>query len=238
MTTVAVIPARGGSKRIPGKNTKLFSGKPIIGWSIEAAARAECFDRIVVSTDCARIAEIACAFGAEVPFMRPVELADDHAPTISVMKHALSSLGWEAGDLACCIYATAPFLLADDLALGLETLRTSKADFAVSVTTFPYPIQRALRISAERRLAMFDPQNYLVRSQDLEETYHDAAQFYWGTAEAFVASRAILGEGTVPVEIPRHRAQDIDTPEDWIQAEAMHTALINLGMGNAHRLSC
>ncbi|BBU28697.1 pseudaminic acid cytidylyltransferase [Burkholderia sp. THE68] len=236
MTTVAIIPARGGSKRIPGKNTKLFSGKPMIAWSIEAALRSNCFDRVVVSTDCVRIADIARDIGADVPFMRPAELADDHAPTISVMKHALSSLACEPEDLACCVYATAPFLMANDLTRGLDVLRTSKADFAVSVTTFAFPIQRALRITAEGRVAMLDPRNYLVRSQDLEEAYHDAAQFYWGTAEAFLAARPILGEGTAAVEIPRYRVQDIDTPEDWIQAEAMHAALLHLGMTDANRL--
>ncbi|AQG99881.1 pseudaminic acid cytidylyltransferase [Burkholderia sp. KK1] len=237
MTTVAVIPARGGSKRIPGKNTKTFGGKPIIAWSIEAALRADCFDRVVVSTDCARIADIAVEFGAEVPFMRPASLADDHTPTISVVEHALSSLECGPGDLACCMYATAPFLTADDLSRGLDLLQRYNADFAVSVTTFEFPIQRALRINADRRLAMCDPRNYLVRSQDLEETYHDAGQFYWGTAEAFLAARPILGEGAVPVEIPRYRVQDIDTPEDWIRAEAMHAALSTLGMTDAHRLS-
>lgn len=237
MRAVAIIPARGGSKRIPGKNVKLFAGRPMIGRSIELALRAGCFDRVVVSTDCDRIADIALGFGAEVPFVRPPALADDHTPMLSVVSHALASLGYQGNDLACCICATAPLLVAEDLLRGRAALVDSDADFSVSVTTFPFPIQRAVRVTASGRLAMFDPNSYLTRSQDLEETYHDAAQFYWGRARAFLEEQHIFGNGTIPVAIPRYRVQDIDTVEDWLKAEAMYKSLSELGLLDANRFS-
>jgi pseudaminic acid cytidylyltransferase len=233
VTTVAVIPARGGSKRIPRKNVRLFGGRPIIAYSIDAAASSGCFDRVVVSTDCEQIADVAVACGAEVPFIRPGELSNDVAPTISVIRHALMKLGSKNSDVACCIYATAPFITREDLLRGRDVLRSSGADFAVSVTTFPYPIQRALRLKEDGRISMFEPNSMFVRSQDLEDAYHDAAQFYWGTAEAFLTERPIFGSGTIPVIIPRHRVQDIDTEEDWIRAEAMQCAHFHLESSHA-----
>lgn len=223
---VAVVPARGGSKRIPRKNIREFCGRPIIAWSIEAALQSGCFDRVVVSTDDEQIAAAARGCGAEVPFLRPAALADDHAGTLAVMRHAVETLAVDrqAGRV-CCIYATAPFLLAADLRRGLETLERSGADYAFSVTSFPFPIQRALRMTPQGRVEMFDPVHFATRSQDLEEAWHDAGQFYWGRAAAWLDAAPLFGHGAAPVILPRHRVQDIDTPEDWLRAEWLFRAM-------------
>jgi N-acylneuraminate cytidylyltransferase len=220
---LAIIPARGGSKRIPRKNIKPFGGKPMIAWSIAAAQQSGCFDRIIVSTDDPEIAEVAKVHGAEVPFMRPLELSDDHTGTIPVIAHAIS---WENAQgkkvsQACCIYATAPFVRAEDLRRGLEVLESSGADYAFAVTSYPFPIQRAVRITPEQRVSMFQPEQFNTRSQDLEEALHDAGQFYWGRAKAWLAGLPLFNEGSAPIVLPRYRVQDIDTPEDWIRAELM-----------------
>ncbi|GAB3459591.1 pseudaminic acid cytidylyltransferase [Massilia terrae] len=224
---LAVIPARGGSKRIPRKNIKQFAGKPMIAWSIEAALRSDCFDRVIVSTDDAEIADVARHHGAEVPFIRPANLADDHTGTIPVVAHAVQ---WQANhgpavDAVCCIYATAPFVQPADLRQGLEVLQRSGTAYAFSVTSFAFPIQRALRIGADKRVEMFQPEHFNSRSQDLEEAWHDAGQFYWGRAEAWLAGKQLFGRDAAPVVLPRYRVQDIDTPEDWERAEWMFTAL-------------
>lgn len=224
---IAVIPARGGSKRIPRKNIKQFAGKPMIAWSILAAQQSECFDRIIVSTDDDEIAEIARSAGAETPFARPAELSDDYAGTIPVIAHAIEWLGTEGIDcqFVCCIYATAPFLNADDLQAGKQLLITSGADYAFSVTNYPFPIQRAIRITDEQRIQMFQPDNFAIRSQDLEEAWHDAGQFYWGRSAAWLAQKPLFANGSVPVCLPRFRVQDIDTPDDWARAELMLKSL-------------
>ncbi len=224
---LAVIPARGGSKRIPRKNIKLFAGKPMIGWSVEAARASGLFDRILVTTDDEEIARIATDFGAEAPFRRPAELADDYVPTIPVIAHAVE---WQiaqgvAPAQVCCIYATAPFMQVADLRRGLTLLESASCDYAFSVTSYAFPIQRALRITPDERIGMFNPEHFLTRSQDLEPAYHDAAQFYWGNAAAWLARRPLFGENSIPVVLPRHRVQDIDTPEDWERAELMFSAL-------------
>lgn len=224
---IAVIPARGGSKRIPRKNIKLFCGKPMIAWSIEAAQRSGCFDQIVVSTDDAEIAEVARHFGAQVPFIRPDVLSDDYTGTTSVIAHAID---WFAAqgympEQVCCLYATAPFVSSDDLRLGLDVLTKTGSDYAFSVTSYPFPIQRAIRINEASRVEMFNPEYFNTRSQDLEEAYHDAGQFYWGRADAWSQGRTIFSPAATPVLLPRHRVQDIDTLEDWIRAEWMFKAL-------------
>lgn len=224
---LAVIPARGGSKRIPRKNIRLFNGRPAIAYAIEAAQQAECFDRVVVSTDDHEIAAVARDYGVEAPFMRPNALADDHAGTMPVVRHAVEwfdGVG-EPPEYVCCIYATAVFLRSRDIRRGLELIIERNADYAVTVTSFPFPIQRAVRIVGNSGLEMFWPENRLVRSQDLEPAYHDAGQLYWGLAQAFREERAIFERSTVPVLIPRHRVQDIDTQEDWYRAELMFRAL-------------
>lgn len=220
---LAVIPARGGSKRIPRKNIRPFGGRPMIAWSISAALESGLFDRVMVSTDDDEIADVAHAAGAEIPFLRPVELSDDHTGTGPVIAHAVAwqNAHGEQAEEVCCIYATAPFIKVDDLRRGLDVLRDSGADFSFAVTRFTAPIQRALRIRADERMEMFDPGQYLTRSQDLEDAWHDAAQFYWGCAEAWLADKPVFGPHAAPVVVPRHRVQDIDTPEDWDYAELM-----------------
>ena len=224
---LAVIPARGGSKRIPRKNIKEFCGKPMIAWSIEAAQESGLFERIIVSTDDPEIAAIAESLGAEVPFMRPPELSDDHAGTSVVIDHAIEWLRQRGltPDPVCCIYATAPFISSDDLHRGFKVLQESAADFAFSVTSYAFPIQRAIRLTSEGGMEMFQPQHFMTRSQDLEEAYHDAGQFYWGRADAWCSGMPIFGPKSVPVVIPRCRVQDIDTLEDWQRAELMFGAL-------------
>lgn len=224
---LAVIPARGGSKRIPRKNIKLFCGKPMITWSIEAALQSGCFDQIVVSTDDAEIAEVARQCGAQVPFMRPVELSDDHTGTTAVIAHAINWFAAQGQTPAqvCCLYATAPFVSIDDLRRGLAVLTETGSDYAFSVTSYAFPIQRAIRINETGRVEMFNSGHFNTRSQDLEEAYHDAGQFYWGRADAWLQGRMIFSPAAAPVMLPRHRVQDIDTPEDWTRAEWMFKAL-------------
>lgn len=224
---IAVIPARGGSKRIPRKNIKQFVGKPIIAYSIEAARKAACFDRIIVSTDDAEIAEVARSFGAEIPFIRPSSLADDYTGTNTVVKHAIDwfKKSGEAVRYACCIYATAPFVQPQMIAEGFHKLYNSRKSFAFSVTSYPFPIQRAVRINSEGYVEALYPEHILSRSQDLEEAYHDAAQFYWGTAEAFLNDITLFSPESIPIILPRYFVQDIDTVEDWLRAEYMFKVL-------------
>ena len=224
---LAVIPARGGSKRIPRKNIKAFGGLPMIGWSIRAAIDSKCFDRIIVSTDDEEIAAVAKAHGAEAPFIRPANLSDDHTGTIPVVAH---SIGWQnqhgpAPTEVCCIYATAPFVQAADLQRGLGVLTSTGADFAFSVTSYAFPIQRAIRITPTQRIEMFQPEHFNTRSQDLPEAWHDAGQFYWGKAQAWLAGTLLFSQGSSPVPLPRHRVQDIDTPADWERAEWLFMAM-------------
>lgn len=228
---VAVIPARGGSKRIPRKNIREFCGQPMIAWSIQSALASGCFDRVIVSTDDSEIASTAIRFGAEAPFLRPARLADDYTGTTAVVKHAVNELqaGGERCNEVCCIYATAPFVCAKDLRRGFELLQKSGGDYAFSVTSYSFPIQRALRINANQRISLFQPEHADTRSQDLVETFHDAGQFYWGTAQAWLDARIIFGPDSIPVYLPRHRVQDIDTLEDWQRAELMFIAWRQLG---------
>ena len=224
---IAIIPARGGSKRIPRKNIKIFHGKPMIAYSIEAALKSRCFDRIIVSTDDQEIADTALKYGAEVPFLRPAAIADDYATTMDVMEHAIQYLAKEkiSPEFICCIYATAPFILADDLRKGLGMLNQPKVEYAFSATSFPFPIQRAIKLTGQGDVKMFSEQYADTRSQDLVEAYHDAGQFYWGRTSAFIARKAIFDEHSKVVLLPRKRVQDIDTVEDWELAEALFSVL-------------
>ena len=224
---VAIIPARGGSKRIPRKNIKDFFGKPMIAWSIEAALKSKCFDRVIVSTDDQEIAEIAKQYGAEVPFMRSAELSDDNAGTTPVIKQAIQWLTdhSQAPRLVCCIYATAPFVSAYDIKRGLDQLEQTNASYAFTVTSYAFPIQRAIRITEVNNVEMFSPEHFQTRSQDLEEAYHDAGQFYWGKVDAWMSEKVIFGSESTPVILPRHRVQDIDTLEDWDRAEWLFKAM-------------
>jgi N-acylneuraminate cytidylyltransferase len=224
---LAVIPARGGSKRIPRKNIKPFGGRPMIAWSIDAALQSRCFDRVIVSTDDEEIAEVARAHGAEVPFMRPPELSDDHTGTIPVIAHATAWQGTHGGlpSHVCCLYATAPFVQAGDIERGLQLLQASEASYAFSVTSYAFPIQRAIQIREDNRVEMFFPEHFNTRSQDLEEAWHDAGQFYWGEAQAWLKGSPIFSAEAVALQLPRYRVQDIDTPEDWERAEWMFRTL-------------
>jgi pseudaminic acid cytidylyltransferase len=228
---VAVIPARGGSKRIPRKNIRPFAGKPIIAYSIAAARACGLFDRIIVSTDDEEIAGVARDCGAETPFRRPPELSDDHTGTDPVTAHALTWLADHGQDaeFACCIYATAPFLQAADLRRGYEALVGTGRNFAFAATTYDFSIQRALRVLPGGGVEPFFPQQIVSRSQDLDAAHHDAGQFYWGRGTAFRACLAMFAAHSIPILLPRHRVQDIDTLEDWTRAELMYGALIATG---------
>jgi pseudaminic acid cytidylyltransferase len=224
---VAILPARGGSKRIPRKNVLPFHGLPAIVWPIRAALASGCFDRVLVSTDDDEVAEVARAHGAEVPFRRPAELSGDHVGTTPVVTHAIGFLeaSGERPREVCCLYATALLVQPADLQQGLAVLSSGDLDYAFSVTRYAFPIQRALRVNAAGRVEMFQPEHRETRSQDLPEAWHDAGQFYWGTAEAWREGRPVLGPRSAPVPLPRYRVQDIDTPEDWRQAELMFAAI-------------
>ena len=221
MQKVAIIPARGGSKRIPRKNIKPFMGRPMIGYSIQAAKDCGLFDRIIVSTDDEEIAKVARDCGAETPFVRPADLANDHAGTGAVVIHALQWLidRGQAADACCCIYATAPLLDPARLQEGWDKLQQPGRRFAFSVTSYAFPIQRALKATKDGSVEMFWPENLMKRSQDLEPAYHDAAQFYWGWADAFLAGEVTFSPISAPVILPRAEVVDIDTPEDWEMAE-------------------
>lgn len=228
---IALIPARGGSKRIPHKNRKPFRGKPMLAWSVEAAQASGLFDRILVSTDDEAIAEVARAAGAEVPFVRPADIADDHTPLAGVIEHGLAWLETEgvAVDRICCILATAPFLRPQDLREGRRVLLEEGVASVFSVTSFAFPVFRALKIEDSGALAMFWPEHELTRSNDLPEAYHDAGQFYWLDAARFRAEARLYTADARPVILPRHLVQDIDTPEDWTRAELMHRVLEESG---------
>ena len=225
--TIAVIPARGGSKRIPRKNIKPFCGKPMIAYSIEAAIRAGIFDEIIVSTDDEEIADIAKNAGASVPFMRPKELSDDFTATGAVVEHAIKFLQ-ARGDrikFVCTIYATAPLIDEFYIKLGLEKLRASNAKNAFSCTSMPFPIWRTFKIAKDGRCEMFWRENFAKRSQDLEEAYQDAGQFYWTNLDAPSSDEIFFGRDSIAVVLPRHLVQDIDTPQDWIRAEFLYEAV-------------
>ncbi|WP_410498793.1 pseudaminic acid cytidylyltransferase [Chitinibacter sp. S2-10] len=226
---IAVIPARGGSKRIPRKNIKLFHGKPMLAYSIEAARACGEFKRIVVSTDDEEIAQTARALGAEVPFMRPAVLSDDYATTMDVMQHAIRALqqAGESADLTCCIYATAPLLRPQFLNAAAQILRNDPAaDYVFSVTHFDFPVQRALVCNAQGQIDALYPQYRDTRSQDLPEAFHDAGQFYWGRSAAWLSGEVLYSPRARPVILPRYLVQDIDTPDDWRRAEYMYAAML------------
>lgn len=222
---VAIIPARGGSKRIPRKNIKLFHGKPIIAYSIEAAISSGCFDKVIVSTDDEEIVDIARQYGAQVPFVRPKHLADDHSTTLAVISHALNWItdNEEKPDFTCIIYATAPFLLPETIQQSFRLLNENpdKA-FCFGVTEYPSPIQRALKISPPGEVVMFQEEYLNSRSQDLEAAYHDVGQFYWGRTDAFLDDSIVFSKLSIPYIMPSHHVQDIDTPDDWLRAEMLY----------------
>jgi N-acylneuraminate cytidylyltransferase len=224
---LCVIPARGGSKRIPRKNIKPFLGKPIIAYSIQSALQSGLFDRVVVSTDDAEIAEVAQAYGAEVPFLRPDELSGDFVGTIPVIQHAAQWHQDQGFDLqsVCAIYATAPFVTVEDLQKAYKVLISNRCDYVFSAAEFESPIQRAFKVNNLGRIEMMYPEYLDARSQDLTTGYFNAGQFYWGRAQAWLAGKRVLVSDSIPYIIPSGRVQDIDNPKDWHLAELMYQYL-------------
>ena len=223
MTATAIIPARGGSKRIPRKNIRQFHGRPMIAWTIDTAINSGLFSNVIVSTDDAEIAAIAQEHGAQVPFLRPADFSNDYATTQDVMRHAVTWLAKNQieSDFVCCLYATAPFLQAEDVVKGLRALQESTADYAYAVTEFDYSPHRALIKNQNGQVSLEKPELAAVRSQDLPSLVHDAGQFYWAKTETWLTQREILSSAGIGIEIPRSQAQDIDNEEDWKLAEAL-----------------
>ena len=220
---IAIIPARGGSKRIPRKNIKSFYGKPIIAWSIEAAKTSGLFEHIIISTDDEEIAEVARNYGATAPFMRPEALSNDFAGTTEVIAHATQwalDQGFDV-DAVCCIYATAPFIQTTDIKQGLDILESGAWDYVFTVTDFAAPIFRSFKQTAEGGIEMFFPEHFTTRSQDLPNALHDAGQFYWGRPDAWIEGKRVFDQYSKSILIPRWRVQDIDTQEDWVRAEIL-----------------
>lgn len=227
MKAIAVIPARGGSKRIPRKNIKNFCGQPIIAYSIQAAQESGLFDRIIVSTDDEEIAEVSRQYGAEIPFIRPKELADDYTETTDVLIHAtewLKKANYRSKAI-CCIYPTAPFISVDDLSDCLNSLMSGNWDYAFPVTEFASPIFRSFKVLSSGGLEMFYPNMFRKRSQELPEALHDAGQFYWGLPEAWISGKRLFDKKSCPLRIPKWRVQDIDTMDDWHRAEMIYNCL-------------
>lgn len=224
---VVVIPARGGSKRIPRKNIREFAGKPMIAHSISCAIESGLFERVIVSTDDEEITEVAKKYGAEVPFRRPPELSGDHTGTTEVVAHAIEYLRNQGVRLSavCCLYATAPFIRQDDLKQGLAILEAGNWQYVFSATTFAFPIFRSFQQNAEGELEMFFPEHFNTRSQDIPEALHDAGQFYWGRPQAWLDHVRIFDKASTVVTVPRWRVQDIDTPEDWERAQIVWRVL-------------
>lgn len=235
---VAIIPARGGSKRIPRKNVRPFLGKPMIAHSIACARESGLFERVIVSTDDDEIASVAVAYGADVPFVRPRELSDDHTGTTAVMAHAVGFLQDSGAQLSavCCVYATAPFMRVADLRAALNLLMSGNWSFVFAATTFASSVYRSFHVEAAGGLKMLFPEFFLTRSQDLREALHDAGQFYWGKPEAWLTQAKVFDKGSTVVLLPRWRVHDIDTEDDWRRAELVAGALktLNHDDGNEH----
>ena len=217
---IAIIPARGGSKRIPRKNINPFLGQPIIGYSINAAKATGIFDKIMVSTDDKEIAQVAVSFGSEVPFFRSEKTSNDYATIADVIEEVISEYGkrGEYFEYFCCILATAPFILPERLSQAMQLLKTSEADAVVPVVRYGYPIQRALKIE-DNRLKMIWPENYNKLSNNLMPAYHDCGQFYCMRVKPFLEQKKLFAKHTIPLEIPESEVQDIDNEEDWKVAE-------------------
>ena len=231
---IAVIPARGGSKRIPRKNIKEFNGKPMISWPIKMALSSGLFDHVIVSTDDKEIADISIKYGAEVPYIRPPELSDDYSHTEQVMVHAIKWMSenkWLL-DNVCCIYPTSIFFNVDDLYKGFKAMNTGDWAYAFSVTDFEYPIFRSFKEHPDGGVEMFYPENFEKRSQDLPEALHDAAQFYWGKPDAWLENTKLFDKNSYPIKIPRWRIQDIDTKDDFKRAELLFKVINQIKIEN------
>ncbi|MCL2654214.1 MAG: pseudaminic acid cytidylyltransferase [Coriobacteriia bacterium] len=227
MKPVCLIPARGGSKRIPHKNTHAFLGKPIISYSIDCAKQSGLFEEVIVSTDDSEIAACAKNYGATVPYVRSARTSGDHSPLAQVVAEVLEELDAEGRrpQEICCLLATAPLCTSEDLHTGYRLLLGSDATVVCPVASFSYPPQRALRLNARGRVSLTQPENNLTRSQDLELLYHDAGQWYWIKADGFDENCSLLGPTTTALVLPREQVQDIDTEQDWILAEMKYRRL-------------
>jgi pseudaminic acid cytidylyltransferase len=224
--SICIIPARGGSERIPRKNVRPFLGKPVIAWSVEVATSSRCFDRIIVSTDDADIATLATNCGAEVPYLRSDTLADAYTGTAPVIADAIRRLSIPPETCVCCLYATAPFVSAEDLVAGTRLLEGTNS-FVFAATTFPHPVERALYRFGDDKFRMADPVNSQKRTQEFRDAWHDAGQFYFANASTWLnATGGLFVEPASGVVIPRYRAHDIDTEEDWVCAEHMMRAIL------------
>jgi pseudaminic acid cytidylyltransferase len=221
---VAIIPARGGSRRIPKKNILPFCGKPMIAHSIETALSSGLFERVIVSTDNEEIGEISELYGAEVPFMRSAELSNDFIGTHEVTGDAVKFLVNSGVDVkyACCIYATAPLIQLEDLKKGYHLLKEGNWTNVFAATEFSYPIFRSFQYSENGGLEMFFPEHYPSRSQDLPTAMHDAGQFYWSNAETWMQPPKGFNKSSTVVLLPNWRVQDIDTIDDWKRAENIY----------------
>lgn len=221
MPKIAIIPARGGSKRIPRKNIKTFMGKPIIGYSIEAALNSGLFDEVMVSTDDQAIANIAKQFGAKVPFYRSNKNADDYATTIDVIEEVINwytdkGIVFEYG---CCVYPCAPFVTGNLLSIAYQKLITERLDCVFPAVRFGFPIQRAVKVNSEQKIEMFQPQFMQTRSQDLEPAFQDAGQFYFFKTKKLLQAKRLWTNNTGLVEVSEFQSQDIDNLVDWELAE-------------------
>jgi len=226
MKNIAIITARGGSKRIPRKNIKMFRGKPIITYSIEIALSSNLFDYVMVSTDDDEIADFAKKLGADVPFIRSKQNSDDFSGTADVILEVLSTLKENEMQFesACCIYPTAPFITVNSLTRSYDVLIENKFDTVFPVCSFSYPIQRALEIK-NSKTSMVSPENMNLRSQDLPRRYHDAGQFYWINVEEFLKEKKLFTNNSGSIILNELETQDIDNETDWKLAELKHSLL-------------
>lgn len=225
---LAIIPARGGSKRIPRKNIKNFAGKPMIQWVIDAVLQSNQFDYVLCSTDDEEIADVARTCGARVPNLRPPELSDDFTPTRAVIQHAIGvgeEVTGEKVEYACCVYATAAFVTAQDIKTGFDTLQKGGKSFAFAATRYAHPVQRAFTWQSEGGVTMAQPETSKTRTQDLAPHFHDVGMFYWGTRDGFYSDTPMFSTHSDIVEIPAARAHDIDEPDDWELAELVFQTL-------------
>ena len=221
MSAVAIITARGGSKRIPHKNIRDFCGKPIIAYSIEAAIESEIFDEVMVSTDDMKIAEISREYGAVVPFMRSSRTSDDYSSTYDVICEVVSqySIRGRQFQYICCIYPIAPFITPERLRKANDILKRDKADMVYPVTTFSFPPQRGIVIENDGMARFVAPQYSMCRSQDLERIYHDCGQFYFARTDKLISQGQMIGENAHPIIVNELEQQDIDNETDWKIAE-------------------